>query len=63
MIAIYILYAYLAIGLGFALFFVFGGSEKIHHSVKKGGLGLKLLLVPASIMLWPYLLKRLIQKK
>lgn len=63
MIAIYILYAYLAIGSGFALFFVFGGSEKIHHSVKKGGLGLKLLLIPAAVMLWPYLLKRVIQKK
>jgi len=63
MIVIFIFNAYLIIGLGFALFFVFGGAEKIHHSIKGGGLGLKLILLPASIMLWPYLLKRVIQKK
>jgi hypothetical protein len=63
MIAIYILYAYLLIGMGFALFFIFSGAEKIHHSIKGSGIGLKLLLLPASVMLWPYLLKRVIQKK
>jgi hypothetical protein len=63
MIAIYIFYAYIVIGFCFALFFVFWGAEKIHHSIKGGGIGLKLLLLPASVILWPYLLKRIIQKK
>ncbi len=63
MIAIYILYAYCIIGLCFAIFFVFSGAEKIHHSTKDGGIGLKILLLPTSILLWPYLLKRVIQKK
>ncbi len=63
MIAIYILYLYLIIGLGFALFFVFVGAEKIHHNIKGSGVGLKLLLLPASVILWPYLLKRVIQRK
>lgn len=63
MIMIYLLYGYLMIGLGFALFFVFGGTERIHQYIKDGGIGLKLLILPASIMLWPYLLKRVIQKK
>jgi hypothetical protein len=63
MIAIYILYDYCIIGLCFAIFFVFSGAEKIHHPTKDGGIGLKILLLPASILLWPYLLKRVIQKK
>ena len=63
MIVIYLLDAYLITGLGFALYFIFTGAEKIHHSTREGGFGLKLLLLPAAVMLWPYLLKRVMQKK
>jgi hypothetical protein len=63
MIVIYIMYAYLFAGLLFALYFVNSGSARIHHPLKGTGIGLKLLLLPASIILWPYLFKRVIRKK
>ncbi len=62
MLAIYIFYAYLIIGFCFALFFVFVGAEKKYDSIKGGGVGLKLLLLPASVVLWPYLLKKQFKK-
>jgi hypothetical protein len=62
MIVIDCLYVYIFCGVCFGLFFVFWGAEKIHHSTKGGGIGLKLLLLPASIMLWPYLLIKIIKQ-
>jgi len=63
MTIIYFLYAYLAIGFVFGVFFIFKGAEIIHQDIKGAGLGLKLLLLPASVLLWPYLLRKVIQKK
>jgi hypothetical protein len=63
MIVIYLLYAYIAAGLLFGFYFVFAGAARIHHDTKSGGLWLKLLLLPASVMLWPYLLTRVIKRK
>jgi hypothetical protein len=63
MTVIYLLYAYIATGLVFGVYFVFAGAAKIQHDTKSGGPWLRLLLLPASVILWPYLLMRVIQKK
>jgi hypothetical protein len=61
MIVIYCLYAYVILGVCFGVFFVVSGAEKIHHSTKGGGIGLKLLLLPASVIFWPYLLLKIMK--
>lgn len=49
---------YLALGLIFAFPFAFRGASAIDSSAKGTGWGFKLLLIPGSVALWPFLLKR-----
>lgn len=63
MIIINCLYIYLLIGVAFAFYFLTNGVKKIHHDIRGGGWGLVLLLIPATILLWPFLLERIKQKQ
>ncbi len=49
---------YLAIGLAFALWFVWRGANRIDRSAAEGTWGFRLLILPGSAALWPLLLRR-----
>ncbi|TAE47836.1 MAG: hypothetical protein EAZ89_16765 [Bacteroidetes bacterium] len=51
---VYLLYAYLAAGLAFALWFVFRGDADMAEASWK----LRLLLIPGTMALWPVLLRK-----
>lgn len=59
MVVIYLLYTYVLVGLCFVPYFLTKGVKKIHQNIDEGGFGLKLLLTPATIILWPYLLMKI----
>jgi hypothetical protein len=53
---------YFAIGFLFALYFAFKGAGKIDEGAKEVTLTFRLLIFPASIALWPFLLKKVMTK-
>ena len=53
---------YLAIGLLFSFPFVFFGARVIDPAAVGGRIGFKLLIIPGSVIFWPYLLKRWLSK-
>jgi hypothetical protein len=50
---------YLAIGLAFALWFLWSGVDRVDASARRGTPGFRLLILPGSVALWPLLLRRL----
>lgn len=54
-----VLGVYLVTGLGFGVWFVRKGCDRIDPSAEAGSLGFRLLILPASVALWPVLLGRL----
>lgn len=57
-ILLYGVYAYLAIGLIFGLWFVFKGAEQIDKNMHGASWPTRLLLLPASAALWLLLLNK-----
>ena len=57
-VALSIVGIYLALGLVFAVAFAFWGANRIDPSAQKGTIGFRLLIIPASMALWPLLLGR-----
>ena len=55
----FLLYGYLGIGLVFAILFAFWGVQKIDEGMTSAHWGLRLLLMPGGIALWPILLRKL----
>jgi hypothetical protein len=53
--------AYLAFGLAFAVAFVVKGALVIDQSTHGTGVKFRLMILPGSILLWPYLLFRWIK--
>ncbi len=49
---------YVAIGLVFAIIFVFAGVGRIDESAKGAPLAFRLLIIPGAAVLWPILLLR-----
>lgn len=49
---------YLGLGFGFALCFAFLGAGRIDPAARRGTLGFRLLILPASAALWPLLARR-----
>jgi TfoX/Sxy family transcriptional regulator of competence genes len=49
---------YLGIGLAFAILFAWRGAAAVDPAAKDATLGFRLLIVPASALLWPLLLRR-----
>lgn len=62
MIFLYLFYIYLCLGVLFGLYFVFAGAKKIDASVSHAPFSFKLIILPASIVLWIYLLFKLLKK-
>ncbi|MFI4897459.1 MAG: hypothetical protein ACIARR_06505 [Phycisphaerales bacterium JB059] len=46
---------YLALGALFALYFAIAGAARIDPSARSGSIPFRLLILPASAMLWPAL--------
>ena len=49
---------YFGLGLVFAILFAWRGAGAVDPAAQNGSLGFRLLIVPASALLWPLLLRR-----
>ncbi len=56
MLWINIIYGYLLLGLGFAVFFLAYKLSKIDANARGTSLGFRLLILPGVILLWPLLI-------
>jgi len=54
---------YLLIGVGFAFFFVIKGASQIDNAAQGISFWTKLLLFPASVALWAFLLPKWLKRK
>ena len=59
-ILVWIFYAYLAIGLLFGIWFVFGGIKQLDKGINGTSWRMRLILLPGTIGLWPVMLKKLL---
>jgi len=55
---VYALIAYAAVGLAFAVVFVWFGVERLDSEAKGAGIGFRLLILPGVAAFWPLLLQR-----
>lgn len=62
-IVLIIVLIYIIIGFGFSIFFITTGAAKIDEGAKDMNWSLKLMLIPGSISLWPFLLKKILTNK
>lgn len=58
-----VFYAYLIVGFLFGLWFIFRGVQKIDDGMEEAKIGLRLLLLPGSVLLWPLMAKKFSKKK
>ncbi|MFT5084372.1 MAG: hypothetical protein ACI9Y1_002427 [Lentisphaeria bacterium] len=58
MIIFQIVMIYFLLGFVFALAFVSKGCSTIDNGANGAGIGVRLMMMPASILLWPLLLKK-----
>lgn len=49
---------YLAIGFLFVVPFVLKGVQKIDHGADGGSVGFRIIIIPGTIVFWPFLLKK-----
>lgn len=50
--------AYLLVGLAFAIAFVVKGCGVLDTGARSSSIGFRIMIFPASILLWPYLAVR-----
>ena len=60
MIIIYFLSFYFIVGLLFAIWFSFYKVQKIDEGAAKTSLWFKLIIMPATVLLWPIILKKIL---
>jgi hypothetical protein len=53
---------YLLSGFVFALFFVIKGVDRLDESAKGAGWGFRLIIIPGTMVFWPFLLRKMIAK-
>ncbi len=56
-----VLVLYVVAGLVFGAYYVKAGAARLDPAAKGSSLGFRLMLFPAAVALWPWLLKRLRQ--
>lgn len=54
---------YLLAGLAFGIYFIFFGAAIIVDEIKGTNIKFKLLILPGSMVLWPYLIFRIVKTK
>ena len=52
---------YLLLGLIFAIPFVIKGAQKIDHGADGGSIGFRIIIIPGTMVFWPFLLKKWIK--
>ena len=52
---------YLLLGLIFAIPFVIKGAQKIDHGADGGSIGFRIIIIPGTMIFWPFLLKKWIK--
>jgi hypothetical protein len=62
-LCVYALYAYAALGVGFALAFITVGVQRIDSQAVGSSIGFRLLIFSGSVAFWPLLLRRWISGK
>ncbi|MEZ4961684.1 MAG: hypothetical protein R2830_17780 [Saprospiraceae bacterium] len=60
---VWVFYAYLIVGLLFAIWFVAKGVNMVDGGMKHTSWGVRLLLFPGSVLLWAVLLKKYLKAK
>ena len=60
-ILIFSFYGYLMIGLLFGFLFVFKGVQKVDDGMKEVKWILRLMILPASMALWPFMLRKFLK--
>jgi hypothetical protein len=59
MLFIYLLYVYFIIGIAIAIWFVFYKITRVDAAAKGTSFWFKVLLLPASVLLWPIVLYKI----
>ena len=54
----YVVLTYLLLGLLFAIAFAARGCKVLDEGADTSGVAFRLMIVPASLLLWPHLLRR-----
>jgi len=62
-IILWMIILYLACGLVFAIPFVLKGVEEIDEGARGATWGFKLIIIPATTVFWPFLLRKWIREK
>lgn len=62
-ILLYLLYAYLGLGLIFALWFILKGADRLDDQLHGASWRTRLLLLPGSMALWVVLLNKYLKHK
>jgi hypothetical protein len=57
-IILFVLVTYLVCGLLFTGFFITKGVDKIDEGARGASTGFRIIIVPGSIVFWPFLLKK-----
>lgn len=60
-VIVYLIFAYLALGFLFAVWFVTVGISKLDDAAKGTGIGFRLFIFWGSLLLWPVIAKRCIR--
>ena len=60
---VYLMAAYAAAGLIFAVAFVIAGVQRVDHQAQDAPIGFRLIILPGAAALWPALLMRWIHAK
>jgi hypothetical protein len=63
MIFIYVFYAYFLIGLAIAIWFCFFKVTRIDAAAAGSSMWFKLIIVPGTMLLWPFVLYKLLSLK
>lgn len=59
---LYLLQAYIAAGIVFAIYFFVRGALKMDPLIKDSKWTVRLLLIPGAVIMWPVLSQRLINR-
>lgn len=60
---VYLVYAYLMIGLLVGIWFCFFRAGRIDPGAARSGIGFKLIILPAALLLWPIVLRKQIKRE
>ncbi len=53
---------YVLLGLLFAVYFVWKGVSKLDPTAQGAPIGFRMLIAPAAVALWPWLLKKIVSQ-